>query len=132
VAYGAGCDADSLDCDIAGTYKLFEKCDAAQASLHKRVGGAKSKGSSDMFMFLDPGRNTKGKEDFFVFADNHRRLQYGREVQLVPMSLPSSHTLPALPCPSLLPSLPFPPAFPSLPEPSPSLLPFLPMELAWK
>ena len=40
VAYaGAPGTADALDCDIAGTYALFDKCGAAQASLHKRVSG---------------------------------------------------------------------------------------------
>ncbi len=28
---------DFLDVDISGTYKLYEKCDAAQCSLHKRI-----------------------------------------------------------------------------------------------
>ena len=83
VALTKGADRDFLDVDIEGTYRLFDKCGAAQASLHKRISGPGSKGggmsnkSAEMYMFLDPMRNTKGNLDFFVFADNHRRLQYG-------------------------------------------------------
>ena len=70
-------DKQLLDLDIEGTYKLFDKCGAAQASLHKRVGKDSLNKSNDMYFFLDPIRNSKGEKDFFVFADNHRRLQYG-------------------------------------------------------
>jgi hypothetical protein len=84
VTYAAHNTVDLLDQDIAGTYKLFDKCGTAQDALHKRVSSPASEGSSgtssksaEMFMFLDPMRNSKGCMDFFVFADNHRRLQYG-------------------------------------------------------
>ena len=66
-----------LDLDVEGTYKLFDKCGAAQASLHKRVGKDGLNKANEMYFFLDPIRNSKGEKDFFVFADNHRRLQYG-------------------------------------------------------
>ena len=46
-------------------------------SLHKRVGNDSLNKSAEMYLFLDPIRNSKGDKDFFVFADNHRRLQYG-------------------------------------------------------
>ena len=77
VTYGPGADKSVLDTNIEGTYKLFEKCGAAQASLHKRVGNDSLNKSAEMYLFLDPIRNSKGDKDFFVFADNHRRLQYG-------------------------------------------------------
>lgn len=71
---GPGTPDDALD--VSGTYELFDKCGAAQASLHKRV-SRPGDTSAEMYMFLDPMRNSKGNTDFFVFADNHRRLQYG-------------------------------------------------------
>ena len=80
VSYGGskGSEDAFLDANIEGTYKLFEKCGAAQASLHKRVGDkGKLNKSAEMYFFLDPVRNSKGADDYFVFADNKRRLQYG-------------------------------------------------------
>ena len=70
-------NAKAFDRDISGTYQLYDKCDAAQSSLHKRVGGAKN--GRDMYFFMDPRRNQKGEFDYFVFADNHRRLMYGED-----------------------------------------------------
>ena len=77
VSWKRKADKAALDLDLEGTYKLFEKCGAAQASLHKRVGNDKLNKHAEMYFFLDPIRNSKGEKDFFVFADNHRRLQYG-------------------------------------------------------
>ena len=77
VSWKRKADKSALDLDVEGTYKLFEKCGAAQASLHKRVGDDKLNKHAEMYFFLDPIRNSKGEKDFFVFADNHRRLQYG-------------------------------------------------------
>ena len=77
VSWKRKADKAALDLDVEGTYKLFEKCGAAQASLHKRVGDDKLNKHAEMYFFLDPIRNSKGEKDFFVFADNHRRLQYG-------------------------------------------------------
>ena len=68
-------DAKLLDRDVSGTYQLHDKCDAAQSSLHKRLGGGNN--GRDMYFFLDPRRNQRGDCDYFVFADNHRRLMYG-------------------------------------------------------
>ena len=70
-------NAKSFDRDITGTYQLYDKCDAAQSSLHKRVGGAQN--GREMYFFLDPRRNQKGECDYFVFADSHRRLMYGED-----------------------------------------------------
>jgi len=71
-------DAKKLDRDISGTYQLHDKCDAAQSSLHKRVGGP-AKDGREMYFFMDPRRNQRGDCDYFVFADNHRRLMYGED-----------------------------------------------------
>ena len=70
-------DAKQLDRDVSGTYQLYDKCDAAQSSLHKRLGGETN--GRDMYFFLDPRRNQRGDCDYFVFADNHRRLMYGED-----------------------------------------------------
>ena len=70
-------NAAAFDRDITGTYQLYDKCDAAQSSLHKRIGNARD--GRDMYFFMDPRRNQKGDFDYFVFADNHRRLMYGED-----------------------------------------------------
>jgi len=70
-------NATEFDRSITGTYQLYDKCDAAQSSLHKRIGGPQN--GREMYFFMDPRRNQKGELDYFVFADNHRRLMYGED-----------------------------------------------------
>ncbi|ABO95686.1 predicted protein [Ostreococcus lucimarinus CCE9901] len=70
-------NATEFDRSITGTYQLYDKCDAAQSSLHKRIGGPQN--GREMYFFMDPRRNQKGEFDYFVFADNHRRLMYGED-----------------------------------------------------
>ena len=68
-------DKKKLDRDISGDYALYETCDAAQSSLHRRVNG-EEKGRRALYFFLDQTRNKGATHDTFVFADNHRRLMF--------------------------------------------------------
>jgi hypothetical protein len=67
----------ALSEDISGTYRLLPKCDAACASLHKRVQPASD--GRPMYFFLDPSRCHGPKDDYFVFAQTHRRLAYSEQ-----------------------------------------------------
>ena len=68
-------DKRQLDRDISGDYALYDTCDAAQASLHRKVNG-EEKGKRSLYFFLDQTRNKGAAHDTFVFADNHRRLMF--------------------------------------------------------
>ena len=68
-------DKKKLDRDISGDYVLYDTCDAAQASLHRKVNG-EERGKRPLYFFLDQTRNKGAAHDAFVFADNHRRLMF--------------------------------------------------------
>lgn len=67
-----------LDCDIAGDYKLSDKCGTARNALHRKLDSE----GMPLFFFMDQARIRKDN-DHFVFSFDHRRLRYGEERQLV-------------------------------------------------
>lgn len=73
---------ENLDRNIAGTYRLFERCGTANGALHRKESAEEESSLPPLFMLLDPHR-TDDTQDSFVFSTSVRRYEYGETRPIV-------------------------------------------------
>ncbi|KAG9116037.1 hypothetical protein FRC07_007500, partial [Ceratobasidium sp. 392] len=61
--------------DIAGEYRLLDKCGTAAGALHVRE--TENKSAPPLYLFFDPSRGGSFENDGFVIAKTTRRLEFG-------------------------------------------------------